>query len=188
MAREDLERQKGMNNLQKAEINWVKTMKADTDKTLQQKLLCLKLDSLSRTGRFSSPRRTRSRGSPISSQRSSRKASPARVSTVEGGGDVARKESRAPGTAKAGAGGHKKSDESHDAMGNKWPKGMWDNTENYWRMIMAEDQFVITPSNYNRQLEVDFRQRPIAVDFAQLTSAREKCLKWINQNREHFTL
>ena len=53
---------------------------------------------------------------------------------------------------------------------------------------MAEEHFVITPANYNRQLEVEFRQKPIIVDFAQLTNAREKCLEWIKQNREYFTL
>ena len=55
-------------------------------------------------------------------------------------------------------------------------------------MIMAEEQFVITPANYNRQLDVEFRQRPIIVNFAQMTEAREKCLQWIAQNREYFSL
>jgi hypothetical protein len=55
-------------------------------------------------------------------------------------------------------------------------------------MIMAEEEFVITPASYNRQLEVEFRQRPITVEFAQLMGAREKCLSWINQNEEYFTL
>ena len=46
-----------------------------------------------------------------------------------------RPSSTRPGGAGAGPGGGggqaapKKPDQSHDAMGTKWPKGMWDNTE-----------------------------------------------------------
>ena len=58
----------------------------------------------------------------------------------------------------------------------------------YWRMIMAEDQFVITPANYNRQLDVEFRQKTVSVDYSQLTDARTKCLEWIEANREYFSL
>lgn len=53
---------------------------------------------------------------------------------------------------------------------------------------MAEDQFVITPANYNRQLEVEFRQKPVSTDYSQLTNAKTKCLQWISANREYFTL
>jgi hypothetical protein len=135
-AREELERQKGMTHLQKAEINWMKSMKADGDKTLQEKLACLKLDSLSRAGRFT-PKRTQSKGSPLSSQHSSRKGSPERTNPQEGvveSHDVVKKESRTQALVKIVLGNQsqKKAEEMHDAMGNKWPKTMWDNTENYW--------------------------------------------------------
>jgi len=53
-------------------------------------------------------------------------------------------------------------------------------------MIMAEENFVITPSNYNRQQEYDFRQKKIPVDYTQLTNAKTKCLQWIRNNREYM--
>jgi hypothetical protein len=180
-----------MNHLQKAEINWIKAMKADRDKPLQQKFLCLKLESHAKAGKVS-PKRAQSKGSPLSSEHSSRKCSPARESPPEVVGErahVAKKESRTQALVNLVLGNQsqKKAEEAHEVMGNKWPKTMWDNTENYWRMIMAEEQFVITPANYNRQQEVEFRQRPVIVEFAQLMSAREKCLTWMNQNEEYFT-
>ena len=58
----------------------------------------------------------------------------------------------------------------------------------YWRMIMSEDHFVITPGNYNRQLEVEFRHKTIPVDYTQITNAKTKCLNWIAANRDYFTL
>ena len=56
----------------------------------------------------------------------------------------------------------------------------------YWRMIMATEKFVVTPANYTRQLEVDYRNQKETVTFAQLEKARNKCSRWLSVNREHF--
>ena len=53
-------------------------------------------------------------------------------------------------------------------------------------MIMATEKFVVTPANYTRQLEVDYRNRKETVTFAQLEKARNKCSRWLSVNREHF--
>jgi hypothetical protein len=55
-------------------------------------------------------------------------------------------------------------------------------------MIMSQDGFVITPGCYDRQLDPEYRFARETVTFAQLEEARWKCLKWIHQNKEHFTL
>ena len=53
-------------------------------------------------------------------------------------------------------------------------------------MIMATETFVVTPANYTRQLEVDYRNQKETVTFAQLEKARGKCSRWLTANKEHF--
>ena len=54
-------------------------------------------------------------------------------------------------------------------------------------MIMAQDTFVVTPSNYTKQLEVDYRNQKETVTFAQLERARSKCSRWLTANKDHFS-
>ena len=65
---------------------------------------------------------------------------------------------------------------------------MWDNMENFWRSIMAQDQFVVTPSNYTKQLEEDYRNSSETVTYNELEDARHKCVKWLTDNKDHFSL
>ena len=51
---------------------------------------------------------------------------------------------------------------------------------------MATEKFVVTPANYTRQLEVDYRNQKETVTIAQLEKARNKCSRWLSVNREHF--
>ena len=52
---------------------------------------------------------------------------------------------------------------------------------------MSLDQFVVTPSSYTRQLEVDYRGRSGPVAFGDLEDARDRCTKWIAANRDNFS-
>ena len=55
-------------------------------------------------------------------------------------------------------------------------------------MIMAPGRFVVTPGNYNRQYECEFRQCSEKIDFNQLEKTRRKVKKWFRENSQHFTL
>ena len=54
-------------------------------------------------------------------------------------------------------------------------------------MIMATETFVVTPHNYTKQLEVDYRNQKETVTFAQLEKARNKCSKWLTINKDYFS-
>lgn len=51
---------------------------------------------------------------------------------------------------------------------------------------MATETFVVTPANYTRQLEVDYRNQKETVTFAQLEKARSKCSRWLSANKDYF--
>ena len=51
---------------------------------------------------------------------------------------------------------------------------------------MATETFVVTPANYTRQLEVDYRNQKETVTFAQLEKARSKCSRWLSANKDFF--
>ena len=53
---------------------------------------------------------------------------------------------------------------------------------------MSADDFEITPGCYDRQLDSTYRYSSESVTFALLEEARSKCLKWMNQNKDNFTL
>ena len=57
----------------------------------------------------------------------------------------------------------------------------------FWRTVMSQDHFVVTPTNYTRQLEVDFRGKSGTVTFNELEEARHRCTKWINANKDHLS-
>ena len=58
----------------------------------------------------------------------------------------------------------------------------------YWRMVMSKDDFEITPGCYDRQLDSTYRYSTETVTFALLEEARAKCMRWIHQNKDHFSL
>lgn len=77
----------------------------------------------------------------------------------------------------------------YDAMGSKWPsKQMWDNMENYWRIVMSNEEFEVTPGCYDRQLDSTYRASQETVTYGLLEEARAKCMKWIIENKDHFSL
>lgn len=53
---------------------------------------------------------------------------------------------------------------------------------------MSNEEFEVTPGCYDRQLDSNYRFSQETVTFAHLEEARAKCLKWIHQNKEHFSL
>lgn len=52
---------------------------------------------------------------------------------------------------------------------------------------MSQEKFEVTPSNFTRQMDVDYRSEKETVTFAELESARNKCKKWIADNKDHLT-
>ncbi len=53
---------------------------------------------------------------------------------------------------------------------------------------MSKDDFEITPGCYDRQLDSTYRYSQETVTFGLLEEARGKCMKWIIQNKDHFSL
>ena len=52
---------------------------------------------------------------------------------------------------------------------------------------MSQDRFVVTPSNYTKQLEVDYRNQGETVSFDELEEARERCTAWLTDNKDNFS-
>jgi len=53
---------------------------------------------------------------------------------------------------------------------------------------MSQEEFVITPGCYDRQLDCDYRFSSETVTYDHLEDAREKCMEWIQLNKDHFSL
>lgn len=53
---------------------------------------------------------------------------------------------------------------------------------------MSHEDFEVTPGCYDRQLDSNYRYAQETVSYGLLEEARNKCLKWIAQNKDHFSL
>ena len=81
---------------------------------------------------------------------------------------------------------------------------MFDNMSGFWRMQCAEEDFRITPKNYSLYLDPEQRDKDLKISWVSYykeykeilltdnfqntyVSAKEKCLKWLFEQAEHFT-
>ncbi|CAB4065416.1 unnamed protein product [Lepeophtheirus salmonis] len=64
----------------------------------------------------------------------------------------------------------------------------WDNLSGFWRMVLSENKMIITPMNYSRQLDHEFRQKKEIVTIQEYETAREKCSEWIDKYSDFFTV
>ncbi len=82
--------------------------------------------------------------------------------------------------------------DTSSGLGPRWPKGMWDNMEGHWRMVMAPPDepggFVVTPENYNRHFEQEFRQTRERVSYAEVEANRRRVRKWLADPSANFAL
>ena len=58
----------------------------------------------------------------------------------------------------------------------------------FWRMQCSGDSFKISPADYSLYLDPVERERSLMISWKTYTDAKEKCLKWLQDYQDHFSV